>query len=492
LIPDEGDQWKKPFFAKERRTERHSVLYDLERARDKEVALLSLLRQGKAQILTIYLGESDQWQGMPLYVAIIQFLRDHGCAGATATRAVVGYGAGARLHESGGLRWSSDASMVIQVVDQPDRLRRLLPQLQEMLNGGLMTLHDVDVLKYTHAQRRGLPAKLPVRQVMETLVTTVEPDTPVASVVDVLLNAPFRALPVVDHERRLQGIISTGDLITSGLLPVRRGLARAALELGTLTAEAIETPLAQAQQSIHTAQDIMNRQVRTIRPDQSIREAAAIMVETGLRRLPVVEADGTLAGMLTRADLLGVVVTSPLMSPHASSATQPLRHTGSLSQEASVPTQQRPVAEYLQLDVAAVGEEAPLAEVIDALIVSPFKRVIVVDNEQRVKGIISDVDVLARMQEDMRPRLLTLLTSLAQNKPQRSASGPLHGHSANAQIAANIMNRDVVMVAETATIQETIERMIATRRKVLPVVDAKGRFMGIVGRSDLLRVLVEG
>src|SRR6184192_3088019 len=98
---------------------------------------MSLLRQGKAQVLTIYLGESDQWQGTPLYVAIVQYLREQGCAGATVTRAVAGYGAGSRLHESGGWQWSSDALVIIQVVDQPDRLRRLLPHLQEMLSGGV-------------------------------------------------------------------------------------------------------------------------------------------------------------------------------------------------------------------------------------------------------------------------------------------------------------------------------------------------------------------
>ena len=114
---------------------------------------MSLLRQGKAQVLTIYLGESDQWQGTPLYVAIVQFLREQGCAGATVTRAVVGFGAGTRLHESGGWQLASDAPVVIQVVDQPDRLRRLLPHLQEMLSGGLMMLHEIEVLKYSHAQQ---------------------------------------------------------------------------------------------------------------------------------------------------------------------------------------------------------------------------------------------------------------------------------------------------------------------------------------------------
>src|SRR5450432_149420 len=225
---------------------------------------MSLLRQGKAQALTIYLGESDQWQGRSLYVAIIQYLREQGCAGATATRALASYGAGAHLHESGGLHWSSDASMVIQVIDQPSRLQRLLPHLQEMLNGGLMTLHDVEVLKYTHARRHGLSPKITVQQVMETQATAVQEDTPVATVIDLLLNAPFRVLPVLDQQRHLQGVISTGDLINAGVLPMRRRLVRTALELDEQTVETIEAPLEQARQSTGTAQEIMNRQVRTV------------------------------------------------------------------------------------------------------------------------------------------------------------------------------------------------------------------------------------
>jgi len=58
--------------------------------------------------------------------------------------------------------------------------------------------------------------------------------------------------------------------------------------------------------------------------------------------------------------------------------------------------------------------------------------------------------------------------------------------------AADVMNRDVVTVTDTTSVQETIETMIATRRKILPVVDAQGQLVGVVGRSDLLRVLVEG
>jgi CBS-domain-containing membrane protein len=54
------------------------------------------------------------------------------------------------------------------------------------------------------------------------------------------------------------------------------------------------------------------------------------------------------------------------------------------------------------------------------------------------------------------------------------------------------MNRDVITVAGTTTVQETIEKMIATHRKVLPVIDEQEHLLGVVGRSDLLRVLIEG
>jgi len=446
---------------------------------------MSLLRQGRAQALTIYVGESDQWQGTPLYVAIIQVLREHRCAGATATRAVAGYGAGGRLHASGHWQWSSDNSIVIQVIDQPERLRRLLPQLQEMLNGGLMTLHDIDVVKYTHAQRRGLSKNVTVQQVMETLVTTVNLNTPAALIVDILLAAQFRTLPVLDQQRRLQGIISVGDLIDAGVLPLRRGVMRVAQEMDALTAESVETPLVQARQSTLTAQDIMNRRVRAVHPGQPLREAAQMMLEIGVRALPVVDDNTVLVGMLTRADVLQAVITSPLMSPQASSATQPLQHSSSLS---SLAVQQQPIIDYINPDVSVVSAYASLDDVIDTLILSPLKRVIVVDQEQHVKGIISDVDVLARMQATMRPRFLALLTEWTRNKQAGAARFSLDATST----ATDIMNRDVVTILSTTSVQDTIERMIATHRKILPVVDVQGQLIGVVGRSDLLRVLVEG
>lgn len=445
---------------------------------------MSLLRQGKAQALTIYMGESDQWRGTSAYIAIVQYLREHGCAGATVTRAIAGYGAGVRLHTSRRWQWTSNAPVIIHVIDQPSRLRRLMPHLQEMLSGGLMTLHEVDVLKYTHVRAHGIPTHLPIRSIMEPDVTTCNPATSIDAIINLLLSAPFRALPVVGKDNFFLGIISTGDLIKAGIFPMRRGLLRKALELDDQSVEAIEKPLEQARQRPMMAQDVMNRQVQTVGPDNSVREVAQIMIDTGLRRLPVVSADGVLLGMITRADLLQVVVTSPLMSPDASTKTQPL---GGITVNKELPPQQRPIGDYVSRDVATVSRQTPLPEVIEALVLSTFKRVVVTDYQQQVVGIISDVDVLAQIQVESRPSFLRWFASWAKGNPEGLPSTIV----TKAHVAADLMNRDVVTVTEDTTVQQTIESMMTTHRKVLPVIDARHRLVGIVGRSDVLRILLE-
>jgi CBS-domain-containing membrane protein len=448
---------------------------------------MSLLQQGKAQMLTIYLGESDQWHGRSLYVTIVQMLREQGGAGATVTRAVAGYGAGTRLHTQEGLQWFSDAPVIITVVDQPARLQHVIPQLQEMMNGGLMTLQEVDVLKYTHARRQGISGSLPIRQIMETDVNIAHPDTPVSTVVDQLLMAPFRALPVVDADYHVVGILSTGDLIKAGLLPMRRGLVRTAQQLDQHTASVISSSLKSAHDTTRTVEQIMNRQVRTISPEQTIREAAQVLIETQKRNLPVIDAQGRLLGMVTRADLLSTIRTSPLMSASASNTTQPLE----MMPSSKVPPQQEPITRYMNRAVATVEEETPFADVIDKLLTSPIKRVVVIDVQGHVKGIISDVDVLAGVEEQERQGFLAILSDWAHGKSSHMPTGALHTTTGKARVASDVMNRNIVTITATATVQETIERMMATHRKILPVVDQEERLVGIVGRFDVLRLLVE-
>jgi uncharacterized protein len=103
---------------------------------------------GQGLLVRIYIGESDQWEGRPLYRAIVGLLRDRGIAGATVLRGIEGFGANAHLHTSRILRLSEDLPVLIEVVDQEDRIRAILPELDGMVSDGLITLEKVEVLAY--------------------------------------------------------------------------------------------------------------------------------------------------------------------------------------------------------------------------------------------------------------------------------------------------------------------------------------------------------
>ncbi len=94
----------------------------------------------------IYVGEADRHDGHPLYEAIVAFLRERGIAGATVFRGIEGYGANAHLHTSRLLRLAEDLPIVIEVIDGEDRIRAILPALQAMTSGGLITLEIVEVI----------------------------------------------------------------------------------------------------------------------------------------------------------------------------------------------------------------------------------------------------------------------------------------------------------------------------------------------------------
>jgi uncharacterized protein len=104
--------------------------------------------EGKGLLLRIYLGESDQWHGKPLYQAIIERLRGAGLAGATVLRGIEGFGAKQHLHTTRILRLSEDLPILIEAVDAEDKIRAILPEMDEMLGDGLITLEPVEVIVY--------------------------------------------------------------------------------------------------------------------------------------------------------------------------------------------------------------------------------------------------------------------------------------------------------------------------------------------------------
>jgi hypothetical protein len=104
--------------------------------------------EGEGKLLRLFIGESDTWEGKPLYRAIVERVREEGLAGATVLRGIEGFGASSVLHTTRLLELSSDLPIVIEIVDREDRIERILPVIDEMVGDGLLTVERVHVIDY--------------------------------------------------------------------------------------------------------------------------------------------------------------------------------------------------------------------------------------------------------------------------------------------------------------------------------------------------------
>jgi PII-like signaling protein len=104
--------------------------------------------EGEGKLLRLFIGESDRWHGKPLYQAIVERVRAEGLAGATVIRGIEGFGADSHLHTSRILRLSEDLPVVIEIVDTPERIDRVVPLLDEMVSEGMLTLERVQIVSY--------------------------------------------------------------------------------------------------------------------------------------------------------------------------------------------------------------------------------------------------------------------------------------------------------------------------------------------------------
>jgi PII-like signaling protein len=105
-------------------------------------------------LLRIFVGESDKAGGKPLYEAIVKKARQRGMAGATVLRGFLGFGANSLIHTSKVLRLSEDLPVVIEIADSQKNIEAFLPELDKMIDEGLVTLEKVRVIAYRHNSRQ--------------------------------------------------------------------------------------------------------------------------------------------------------------------------------------------------------------------------------------------------------------------------------------------------------------------------------------------------
>lgn len=104
--------------------------------------------EGERVLMRIHIGERDKYQGRPLYQAIVELLRERHYAGATVLRAIMGFGSNSRIRTDRIEALSLDLPLVVECIDTEEKIEAILPVLDEMIGGGLITLERAKVIMY--------------------------------------------------------------------------------------------------------------------------------------------------------------------------------------------------------------------------------------------------------------------------------------------------------------------------------------------------------
>lgn len=427
----------------------------------------------QAQRVRIYICEDDRWHGHTLYRELLERLRIAGAAGTTVFRGAAGFGVHQRTHSTMSELSSLNLPVVVEWIDTPERVERLLPMLSEMVSEGMITVEPVTVVKFAYRNLRPLAADRTVGEVMTANPVTVREDAPVRELVELLVRRNYRALPVVDATGRIVGIVTNGDLIERGGLGLRAEL------LPMLDPNVLESELGRIGANGKTAADIMTREVVTVRPETDLRSAAHLMTTQRLKRLPVVDAQGHVLGIVARVDILRTVGEHfPVIPPPEPSGQPP--------EAPAVPAFVRGV---MTRDVPLVSADAPLPEVLDAIVSTRLNCAVVVDAERRPLGIVTDAELMRRIDPAQHPSvgqvLMRKLPFVHLTPEQKEAL-----RSQTGTRAGDLMISPIVTVTAATPVGEAIRRMLERKYKILPVVDAEGRVVGMIDRADLLRAVV--
>jgi CBS domain-containing protein len=422
---------------------------------------------GKARRVRIYLSEGEKVGWKPAHLALLEFLRRENAQGATVIRGVEGFGATGQIHVSHLVDVVQQLPIIVEWVDAPEVVQRLIGRVKEMVPRGLITVDDTEIVLYQPHPVRDLPAALTAADVMSRQVVSVSKDTPVRQVVELMPGKLYRALPVVEAGVPV-GIITNGDLVHKGGLGVRVDL------LAALEKPELHDVLERLASGAKVAADVMTPGPVTVDARTPLPRVAEIMTHRRLKRLPVVDEHGALVGMVSRVDLL---------------------RTASESFERKEPVAREPglrgnvpLARVMRRDVPTVHPDTPLAEVFQAVISTRLNRALVVDADRRVVGIVTDAEMLDRLTPSLRSGALRSFMHRLPFVHPTPGDRAAEQH-ARARRAADLLDPEVATATEDTLLADAIATMLRGNHKVLAVTDATGRLVGMVDRADLLHGL---
>lgn len=412
----------------------------------------------------IYSSEEVRYHSQPLPEAVVDYIRRL----KIAARCLVTRGADG-CDESGEVSTnrlevlSFNLPLHIQIILPSAELARVLPILGEMVTEGIVAVHDLNVVSH-RVRNAFFPRQLKVRDAMTRDPKHIAVNGTLREAAELLLSSIFTGLPVVDDQLRPVGVITQGDLMARGGMPLRLGLLSVSDPTGR---EAVLNQLAN-----RTVSEAMTSPAVIITEDKQLTHAVDLMLTRGIKRLPVIDQSRKLVGMLSRLDLFKTVM---LQAPDWNSF-----------KAKNIDVEQlRYVRDIVRRDVHTVSPRTTAAEVIQVIDRNDIQRVAVVDAQGALLGMISDSDMLRYL----KPRQAGIMALF--EKVKHPFSGTPEGTGLRQALsritAAEVMTTHLVTVTEEMLIGQAIALMVEQGLKRLPVVDDMGRFKGMISRDALLR-----
>lgn len=411
-----------------------------------------MLGTDTVQRVRVYLRERDSHEGAPLYLVLLDTLRRHGASGATALRAVAGFGPTEQLRASLAAPQADNPPVVVEWIDRAERVARLLPALDALLPDALITVEALSVHRAVLRAAGPFPPDLSCLEAADPSVPTLQPSTPLRQAA--VLIAEHGPLAVVDAEGFAVGMLSAGDLR-------RRAALRPPLCLWPALGEAERAWLlhALAEPPEGEVGRLMSGQPRTVAEDAPVAQAAATMVEWGFERLPLIGPGGRYRALISAADVLRAVV--------APTPSQAVRVGG--------PTTS--VGLIMQTAVPQVLPDALVALLVERLAALPSQMLVVADEQGQVLGTLDAPGLLERLPATAREAALRAFAG----EPADLSTFPLR--------AAELLT-PAPTIGPQATLFAAVETLLTRELQWLPVTD-EGRLVGLIGRGALLRALAQ-
>lgn len=417
----------------------------------------------KFSVIEIFTGEETHYRNKPLHEAVVDYVRRLKLAArCTVFRGSEGCYENGEVVTQKILNLSFNMPLKIEILLPTPELDRVLPVLEEMIPDGAIGVRDLTVYAYK-ARKRLFPRQIRVRDVMTPSPASVRDTEPVDRVARLLLSSRFTGVPVVDDAGRPVGVISQGDLIHRAGMPLRLGL------LGRSDPERVEEALALL--SRKRAREIMSKPAISIASKAFLTEAVELMLREKVKRLPVADEGGKLAGILTRMDVFQTVTRE---SPDWRSIQR---------QRVSV-KDLRHVSDIMHRQTRTVSPDTPVDEVLRIIDSDRIRRVAVIDEDGRFMGMIADKDLLAAFSEHK----TGILSYFARKIKNATTHGESLHRTLREKTAREVMTAGLMTVREDAPIDEAIGLLSERAVKRIPVLDAKGRYKGMISRESLLQV----